>query len=469
MTRDGDRTRHVAPLIRRLIPLLIAVWAGIGSLTARGQTATPASGYWHTAGTQILDAQGQPVRIAAVNWYGAESATWVPGGLDFQPYTTIMNTIKLLGYNTIRLPFSNELVERDPIVRRGVAANPEFRGLHALQVMDAIVGYAQQIGLKIILDDHRSRASRPMQINTPNEPFWYSAEYPESSWIADWMTLARRYLNDDAVIGMDLRNEPHTAGKGPWNTLSAYLRHSPTWGPYRGQENPTTDWRAAAERAGNAVLGVNPHLLIIVEGLQIYPDSAQPHGVSTSWWAGILSPVRKYPVVLDVPHQLVYSVHDYGPIKHTMAWFRHLTYASLVHAWHRNWAFLLDNPAAPWAAPVFVGEFGTCNTEPACVQRRRPNNQASWFQGMMRFLREHPEVGWGLFAANGTNANNCGTGNGLLNPAWNNVSDLALQRSLRTIQPVPGVLPPRIATPLISGAVTSRRPRSPHSPLCLLP
>ena len=37
-------------------------------------------------------------------------------GLDYQPYTKIMDLVKQLGYNAIRLPYSNELVESDPVV-----------------------------------------------------------------------------------------------------------------------------------------------------------------------------------------------------------------------------------------------------------------------------------------------------------------------------------------------------------------
>lgn len=436
-------------------------------VTARAQVPLPTSGYWHTAGTTILDVNGQMVRIAAVTWYGMESDRWVPAGLNFQPYTTIMDTVKLLGYNTIRLPFSNELVERNPTVQRGVAANPLFRGIPALNVMDAIVAYAETIGLKIILDNHRSRAPRPMQVNTLDETLWYAPGYGERAWIHDWQTLAQRYLGNDAVIGVDLRNEPHTAGSGPW-TVNAYLHRGATWGPYRGVANPATDWRQAAERAGNAVLAINPRLLIIVEGLPLYPVATAPNGVASSWWAGLLIPVRQYPVRLNVPHQLVYSVHQYGPRKYSMPWFRRLTYRALHRVWHNQFAFLLHRPAAPYAVPLFLGEFGTCSSDPQCVTGT--GSQGVWFQALVRFLREHRRVGWGFYALNGTNSNDCAANNGLLNWAWNAVASPDLQASLMTIQPAP----PAVATiggagSLVPGASTAYRPRSPKSRLCLLP
>jgi endoglucanase len=234
-------------------------------------------------------------------------------------------------------------------------------------------------------------------------------------------------------------------------------------------DNPATDWRLAAERAGNAVLAINPHLLIIVQGLPLYPDPTQPGGVASSWWAGILTPVKRYPVELSVPHQLVYSVHEWGPRKHVMPWFQPLTRRSLLRVWRQNWSFLLTNPSAPYAAPLLLGEFGTCNEVPQCVEDSQPNSQGAWFGMLMRFIRRHPSLNWSFFALNGTNANNCWADNGLLNAAWDNVSNLALQASLRSLQPSPGLLPTTTAGPLIPGTATNRKPRSLSSKLCQLP
>jgi endoglucanase len=397
-------------------------------------TNTLGHGYWHTDGTRIVDTQDRTVRIAAITWYGMETAYWVPAGLDFQQYTQIMDSVKRLGFNTIRLPYSNELVESNPIVTDKVAANPNFLGMHALQVMDAIVQYAHRIGLRIILDDHRCVASRRLTVNLLDEPLWYTAAYPESSWIRDWTSLARRYRNNDAVIGFDLRNEPHTDGPGPWN-LHAYLNQGATWGPYHGVDNPKRDWRGAVERAGNAVLATNPHLLMFVEGLQLYPDAVSPNHMAAYWWGSILAPVRRYPVVFNVPHQLVYSPHDWGPLKYQMPWFRHMTYRSLQKIWARTWSFILNTQNATYTAPIWIGEFGTCTTLPTCVDQQRPNNQATWFHYLLRYLHDHPTIGWSFFAINGTNSNDNVANNGLLNGQWNGVANPQLQADLASIEP----------------------------------
>jgi len=419
--------------------IFIATGIGAGAAIARYTSTTEAPtpvpvhlypGYWHTDGSRIVDSRNRTVRIAGVTWYGMESDYWVPAGLDYQPYTKIMDEVKLLGYNTIRLPYSNQLVEQNPLVTQMIAANPQFQGRHAMDVMDAIVGYAHQIGLKIILDDHRCKASTRKTVNYLDEPLWYAPGYPESAWIADWQSLAQRYQGNSTVIGFDLRNEPHTVGPGPWN-LHAYLAQGATWGPYNGVDNPATDWRLAAERAGNAVLTINPHLLMFVEGLQMYPDGRQPSGVSTYWWGSSLGGARLYPLQFFVPHQLVYSPHDWGPWKWNMQWLRRPTYASIQQVWQEHWSFLTEGSEA---VPIWMGEFGTCTNNPKCVDVQETGNQAEWFHLLLRYLHDHPAIGWSFFALNGTNSNDHAANNGLLSPRWDAVANDALQQDLESVQ-----------------------------------
>jgi endoglucanase len=432
--RNLVRATTLATLAMIAVVLAIAIAFAISR--ARSDSSSPAgAGFWHTSGTRVLDTNNRMVRIAGVTWYGMETTYWVPAGLDYQPYTKIMNTVKSLGYNAIRLPYSNELVETNPVVTQRVKANPGFLGMHAMNVLDAIVNYAHRIKLKIILDNHVSGAEKPLHVNDLTEPLWYTPQYPESAWIKDWQTLARRYRHNDAVIGFDLRNEPHTNGPGPWN-LHTYSSQGATWGLAGKVRNPATDWRLAAEKAGNAALAINPHLLMFVEGLQLYPDAAGPGGVTSYWWGSILKPVRQYPIQFKVKHQLIYSPHDWGPRKYAMSWFHGMTYRSMQRVWHDNWSFLLDNPNASYAAPIWIGEFGTCTTLDTCVNKQLSGNQATWLHLLLRYLKEHPEVGWSFYALNGTNANNSLADNGLLNGDWSKVSNPALQRNLAGVQAV---------------------------------
>ncbi len=333
--------------------------------------------YWHTAGNQIYNSSNQAVRIAGLNWYGFETTDEVAHGLWAQDYHSILNTIKSNGYTVIRMPLSNQMVET-PIVPTNISynnssgpINTDLMNLNSLQILDKIVSYAGQIGLRIILDNHRSEAGSSAEANG----LWYTSAYPESAWINDWTTLATRYLNNSTVIGFDLRNEPHNATSG---------------GSCWGCGTLTNDWRLAAERSGNAVQAVNPKLLIFVEGTDCYNNDCD-------WWGGNLEGAQSAPVVLNVNSQLVYSAHDYGPNLYQQSWFNSsTTYASLVSVWTKYWAYLSLNGTAP----VWVGEFGTTNNN-SDIENSAAGSQGQWFQSLVTFLQNNPALNWTYWALNG--------------------------------------------------------------------
>jgi endoglucanase len=349
-------------LTDQTLHLLAGVFLAVGAF---GQT-----GYLHTNGNQILDSQNHIFRIAGVNWYGLETTDEVPHGLWAQDYHSVLNAIRSNGYNTIRIPFSNQMVET-PIVPSninfGSGKNSDLIGLNSLQILDKIVAAAGSVGLRVILDNHRSEAGNSAEASGQ----WYTGQYPETNWINDWTMLARRYANDSTVIGMDLRNEPHNAV---------------CW----GCGSLTTDWRLAAQRAGNAVLAVNPNVLIFVEGIDCYNGDCD-------WWGGNLEGAQSFPVVLNVPGRLVYSAHDYGPNLYRQNWFNgSTTPASLGAVWTKYWAYLSINNVAP----VWVGEFGTTNTA-SDVQNTAAGSQGQWFSSLVNFLHSNPAIQWTYWALNG--------------------------------------------------------------------
>ena len=64
----------------------------------------------------IVDSQGARVKMACVNWYGAHMEGHVVNGLDRQSLSSIANTIKEIGFNCVRLPFSLEQYYQNPYV-----------------------------------------------------------------------------------------------------------------------------------------------------------------------------------------------------------------------------------------------------------------------------------------------------------------------------------------------------------------
>ncbi len=377
-----SRTRALAAAAAAAVTAVVALAiASVG--TPAGAAANVGTGYWHTSGNQILDAANNPVRIAGINWYGFETSDEVVHGLWAQDYKSIIGTIKSLGYNTIRLPFSNQMVE-SPKVPANISnwdngpINTDLPGLNALQVMDKVIAYAGQVGLKVILDNHRSEDGNSAESNG----LWYTSAYPQTAWVNDWVALARRYQGNPTVVGMDLRNEPHT--------VSTY-GDGATW----GTGDTAHDWRLAAQTAGNAILGVNPNLLIIVEGISNW---VTPSGTTVSdWWGGNLQPVASFPVGLNTANRLVYSAHDYGPHEFQQSWFNsNTTYNSLAAVWDTNFGYISKNNTAP----VWVGEFGTGNGASDAASTTA-GSQGQWFSSMVQYLKTNAAMGWTYWALNG--------------------------------------------------------------------
>jgi endoglucanase len=359
-------------------------------------TSVPSAGYWHTSGSNILDSNGTTVRITGVNWYGFETTDHLVHGLWAQDYQSVLNTIKALGYNVIRVPFSNEMVEVNPVPTNfttnagGKSVNAALVGKTALEDLDTIVAYAGSIGLRVILDNHRSEAGNSNEASG----LWYTSTYPQSNWITDWQMLAMRYSDskftfngNPAIIGFDLRNEPHLIGSsaksGSCWTGDTTVNGCP--GSLTAQ-----NWPVAAQTAGNAILAINPHLLIFVEGLDCYS------GVC-GWQGGNLLGVASNPVVLTVPNQLVYSAHDYGPSLFQQSWFNSTTTAASLNAvWNKYWGYI----SAAGTAPVWLGEFGTGNGA-TDVQNTTAGSQGQWFQSLVAYLQSNPAINWTYWALNG--------------------------------------------------------------------
>ncbi len=335
----------------------------------------------HTVGATVVDSNGVRVRLKSVNWYGTESADFVVGGLESAPLESIVAHIKRLGFTTVRLPWSNQMYETNPVVAGyALTANSSLQGENALTILDQVVSALTSAGIMVILDNHNSDAEFCCSDSDGNT-LWYNSRFPESAWIADWQGMAARYKNNPLVIGADLRNEPRTTA---------------TWGG-----DASTDWHAAAERGGNAVLGVNPHLLIFAEGVGYALD---------------LSGVAALPVQLNVANQLVYSAHDYGFDYTGLS-----SYNDYVSRITPRWGYLVTGSPT---VPLWLGEFGTCNTAVTCVVSGKQIDGGTWFGYVTKFLQSN-SVDGSYWPINGTQP----TGNGrtygapeaygLLNPAWN--------------------------------------------------
>ena len=348
----------------------------------------------HTEGYRIVDAAGHPVRLTSVNWYGFDQKEYVAGGLDHAPLDTIVEQIRQIGVNSVRLPWANETLEHDPLVPDyAVAANPQFKGKHAMAVMDAVIAALARAHIMVILDNHMSRADWCCS-ETDDNGLWYNREYPETKWLADWKTIARRYRKQPWVVGADLRNE---------------LRSGAAW----GGTDPKLDWHAAAERGGKAVLSANPRLLIMVESPEY----------STNF-AGF----DKLPVKLP-------GCAPAGLLAARVLCRRpgSLEFDALRKVYDARAMFLLRTEPE---TPIWVGEFGACQTLDCGAN-------AEWLKLFVRFLKENPLVSWSYWPLNGTQSTGVGRKYdsvetyGLLSTDYQHIGAPKVRRALRTIEGQP--------------------------------
>ncbi len=367
--------------------------------------------FLHVSGNKIFDKYGNQVRLTGIAWFGFETPNECYHGIWSQKMEFILDTAADNGFNLLRVPLSLQLVNqwRKGIYPQTTAVNifynPDLEGLNTLQILDASIAYCKKIGLKVMLDMHRTT-------NSYQTGLWYGNSFTAEDFEASWKWLAEHYKNDDTVIAMDLFNEPYgkpTAADGA------------KWDGSTDKNN----WKYEAEKAGKAILDINPNLLIVVEGVETYPYEGytyaekDEHKYYYTWWGGNLRGVRDYPVNLGSRQsQLVYSPHDYGPSVWMQSWFQgDFNKDTLLRdVWGPNWYYINGENIAP----VLVGEWGG---------RMDKGLNEKWMTALTDFIEETgiSHTFWCL------NSNSADTGGIFLGNEFNeiDIEKLALvQRSL---------------------------------------
>ncbi len=341
-----------------------------------------------TRQSEIIDAEGNTFILKGVNWWGANGSLIpystdhskgtnthsMPFGLHIQHLDTITLAIKNAGFNTVRLPFSNEMLhDHTAALLEWVGPNKELAGLTPLEILDKVILSLTEKGLFVLLNNHSTTTQ--WCCNYDMNGLWYGKNetYSQTTkdWISDWEMLALRYQSNPMVIGADLRNEVR-----PLRKKNLPLPRNPNWG-HRNKK----DWHKAATQAGNAIHVVNPNWIIVVEGINarvhFFSQLSFPH----------LKPVVKKPIRLNVPNKLVYEVHNYS-----FSWTkanllfpkRQIKYDQLSTeerkaAYDKNWGFVADSSFIN-CAPVIVGEFGIgksgADIEP-------------WLKDLTNYITEH--------------------------------------------------------------------------------
>jgi endoglucanase len=341
------------------------------------------AGGWSTDGPDIVDARGTPIAMRAVSWIGFDTETFVVQGLWARPWKDLVDLAGELGFNTIRLPFSSEMLEPGTVpVSIDTELNPDLVGLTSLEVLDLVVDHAASQGLAIVLERHTLEAE-------VGSPLWYDDTYGPDRFVADWELLAERYADSPNVIGADLADAPN--GAACW-----------------GCGDAAVDWKLAAETAGNAIHKIAPEWLIFVAGVE-QADGAGCSGDGAAGcapWGGDVSGAVANPVALDgVVDKVVYSSQEFGPSVFAQSWFNDPAFPQNMPALWDGWWGELESSGA---APVVLDSIGTALDDE--VDR-------VWLGALLAHLDERGAD----FAYWSLNPNSNGTG--LLDNDWNTVDE----------------------------------------------
>ena len=323
---------------------------------------------------EVVDMNGNPVWMTGVNWFGYNVGSQVFDGAWSANVHHCLDLIADHGFNLLRVPMSTQILlqwkngEPDPIIKLNEYENPELtvEGVvggtpkYSFDIWNQVVEWCREDGIKIMMDVHCATTNAAGH----NYALWYDDNYSEEDWLEALSWFSNYYKDDDTILAIDLKNEPH--GKTDDGIFAK-------WDGSTDKNN----WRYAAEKGAKACLDENPNLLIMVEGIEVYPkfeegESWASHSVDYSrypwspyhgaWWGANFRGVRDYPVNLgEHQSQLVYSPHDYGPEVYKQDWFylddptKTFTRETLLDDyWRDTWAFLVEENISP----ILMGEWG---------------------------------------------------------------------------------------------------------------
>ena len=346
---------------------------------------------------EIVDMDGNPVWLTGCNWFGYNVGSQVFDGVWSRNMHEMLQEIADHGFNFLRVPMSTEILlqwkngDPDPATPKvNQYSNPELtlegvEGgtiMYSFDIWNKAVEWCRELGIKIMIDIHCAEtASAGHQIS-----LWYTDKFSTEDWFEALEWFADYYKDDDTILAIDLKNEPHGTADVPDQMAK-----------WDDSKDPT-NWKYAAETAAAKVLAINPELLIMVEGTEVYPKFEEGADWTSlridyttmyeyyhhTWWGGCFCGAKDYPIDLgEHQDQLVYSPHDYGPLVWTQEWFYDgFTQETLLEdCWYDNWFFIQDTGMAP----LLMGEWGGFLDE----EHDKDGKNRAWMTYLRDFMIEN--------------------------------------------------------------------------------
>jgi hypothetical protein len=164
------------------------------------------NGPFVTSGRWIHDASGKNLTYAGTNWPG-HGDVMIPEGLQYQSIETIVQKVKSLGMNAIRLTFAIQMVDEiyanggnditiqkafvqalgqangTRVLNQVLAKNPRFSASTTrLQVFDAVAAELHKQKIYLHLDNHISKGMWCCS-GTDGNSWWGDTDFSTENWV----------------------------------------------------------------------------------------------------------------------------------------------------------------------------------------------------------------------------------------------------------------------------------------------
>lgn len=260
----------------------------------------------------------EPVLLYGINWFGLETADRAPHGLwAGRTVADFLAQMRDLGFTAIRLPLSPQVLtpgRTTPSWARNTGYPAD-----AYEGLRYVLTETQKAGLYVLLDFHTYSPDR-IGGDLPGRPF--GDGYTREDWLADLRRMAELSLEFPNVFGVDLCNEPHAL----------------TW----------KEWKRLAREGAEAVLSVNPTVLVIVEGV----GNASYAGGWPAFWGENMAD-RDVEIAPELTERILYLPHTYGPSVYRQPYFDAPDFPSNMPAiWEVHFGWMAGK------YPLGIGEFG---------------------------------------------------------------------------------------------------------------
>ncbi|PVI02173.1 glycoside hydrolase family 5 protein, partial [Periconia macrospinosa] len=246
-------------------------------LSKRADNQTSFNGPYSTRGRDIVDSNGQKVTWAGVNW-PMSGETMIPEGLEWASAEEILDDIKGVGFNYIRMGYAIEMIDQvydrngvdvpleealidalgpangTKVTKEIVAKNPGWSSnTTRFQIWSDITRTAAKKGIFISPDVHTGKAKWCCS-HIDGNAWFEDLEFPADNWRRGLAYVANWAKDHPNVVSMSLRNELRES----WNVTTLMYN----WQTLAGNMTQGAD----------SIHEANPDILILWSGMQYGQD-----------------------------------------------------------------------------------------------------------------------------------------------------------------------------------------------------